>query len=204
MPCACILLNSKLHCCFCTFFYVDWQWRKQMLKNKENTGNEKNFRIRNSWKRWEKSKKPIKTFNLERVWWTRDQRKVLIEQLQSESGCVSTDMNTDGTVSLMIVPMLFPKKEDSLQKRKRHSEDRLAKLGKEKQNLKRKYDSLRKKTVRNSTKKENSSSSTNSKTIKMMRAAGIHPEDALDIKKQLIFCWNDIQENSKSLKREEE
>lgn len=199
-----MLLNSKLHCCFCIFFYVDWQWRKQMLKNKENTGNEKILRIRNSWKRWEKSKKPIKTFNLERVWWTRDQRNVLIEQLQGESGCVSTDMNTDGTVSLIIEPMLFSKKEGSLQKRKRHSEDRLAKLGKEKQKLKQKYDSLRKKTVRNSTKKENSSSSTNSKAIKMMRGAGIQPEDAPDIKKQLIFCWNDIQGNWKSLKREEE
>ena len=113
---------------------------------------------------------------------------MLTEQLQGESGCVSTDMNTDGTVSLIIEPMLFPKKEDSLQKRKRHSEDRLAKLRKEKQKLKQKYDSLRKKTVRNSTKKENSSSSTNRKTIKMMTAVGIHPEDAPDIKKQLIFC----------------
>ena len=113
---------------------------------------------------------------------------MLTEQFQGESGFVSTDMNTDGTVSLIIEPMLFPKKEDSLQKRKRHSEDRLAKLGKEKQKLKQKYDSLWKKTVRNSTKKENSSSSTNRKTIKMMTAAGIHPEDAPDIKKQLIFC----------------
>ena len=48
-------------------------------------------------------------------------------------------------------------------------------------NLKQKCNSLRKKIARRSRKKENPSTP-NSKTTKMMRAAGTLPEDAPDIK----------------------
>ena len=71
-----------------------------------------------------------------------------------------------------------------------------------KKKLKQKCNSLRKKIARRSRKKENSSTP-NSKTINMMRAAGILPEDAPDIKKQLLFAETisrEIQEAGKEKK----
>ena len=73
---------------------------------------------------------------------------------------------------------------------------------KKKQKLKQKCNSLRKKIARRSRKKENSSIP-NSKTTNMMRAAGILPKDAPDIKKQLLFAEtisSEIQEAGKEKK----
>ena len=77
-----------------------------------------------------------------------------------------------------------------------------AKLENERKKLNEKCNSLRKKIARKSRKKENSSTP-NSKTTNMMRAAGILPEDAPDIKKTTTFPRNDIQRNTRSRKREE-
>ena len=68
--------------------------------------------------------------------------------------------------------------------------------------LKQKCNSLRKKIGWRSRKKKNLSAP-NSKTLNMMRAAGILPENAPDIKKQLLFAETisrEIQEAGKENK----
>ena len=119
---------------------------------------------------------------------------------------MSNDPDTDGTISPMIVSIPFPKRGEASRKRKRQSDDRfykkIAKLENERKKLKQKCNSLRKKIARRSRKKENSSTP-NSKTTNMMRAAGILPEDAPDIKKQLLFAETisrEIQEAGKEKK----
>ena len=116
---------------------------------------------------------------------------------------MSNDADTDGTISPMIASIPFPKRGEASQKRKRRNDGRfykkIAKLENERKKLKRKCNSLRKKIARRSRKKENSSKP-NSKTTNMMRAAGILPEDASDIKKQLLFAETisrEIQEAGK-------
>ena len=82
------------------------------------------------------------------------------------------------------------------------STKKIAKLENERRKLKQKCNSLRKKIARRSRKKENSST-LNRKTTNMMRAAGILPEDAPDIKKQLLFAETisrEIQEAGKEKK----
>ena len=96
--------------------------------------------------------------------------------------------------------MQFSKK--SSRKRKRCSDDRLykkiAKLEKKKQKLKYECDLLRKKNVRNSTRRENSSTTPKNKTVKKMSAAGIHSEDTPDIKKQFLFTERISKKNEKA------
>ena len=96
--------------------------------------------------------------------------------------------------------MQFSKK--SSRKRKRCSDDRLyektAKLEKKKQKLKYECDLLRKKNVRNSTRRENSSTTPKNKTVKKMSAVDIHPEDTSDIKKQFLFTERISKENEKA------
>ena len=96
--------------------------------------------------------------------------------------------------------MQFSKK--SSRKRKRCSDDRLyekiAKLEKKKQKLKYECDLLRKKNVRNSTRRENSSTTPKNKIVKKMSAAGIRSEDTSDIKKQFLFTERISKENEKA------
>ena len=92
------------------------------------------------------------------------------------------------------------------------SDDRLhkkiAKLKKEKQQLSRKCDSLRKKLTRSSsTVKINSPLTPKRKTMKMMKNAGINPCNVSEIQKQLLFAEiisKEIQEalNQKKNKKE--
>ena len=145
----------------------------------------------------------------ERVRRSRNQKKILLENLRNENSyasstdTVSNDADTDGTISPMIASIPFPKRGEASEKRKRRNDGRfykkIAKLENERKKLKRKCNSLRKKIARRSRKKENSSTP-NSKTTNMMRAAGILPEDASDIKKQLLFAETisrEIQEAGK-------
>ena len=123
----------------------------------------------------------------ERVQRSRTQKKALIEKIREENeSCASSD--TNGTFTPMMVSLQFPKRGEASRKRKRCSDDRLykkiAKLEKEKHNLKRKCDSLRKRVTRNSsTGKMNYPLTPKRKTIKMMRAAGINPGNAPEIQK---------------------
>ena len=92
------------------------------------------------------------------------------------------------------------------------SDDRLhkkiAKLKKEKQQLSRKCDSLRKKLTRSSsTVKINSSLTPERKTMKMMKNAGINPYNASEIQKQLLDAETiskEIQEVLNEKEREKE
>ena len=86
--------------------------------------------------------------------------------------------------------------------------DCIKKLKKEKQQLSRKCDSLRKKITRSSsTVKINSPLTPKRKTMKMMKNAGINPCNASEIQKQLLFAETiskEIQEavNEKKNKKE--
>ena len=127
----------------------------------------------------------------ERVQRSRAQKKALIEKIRENESCASSD--TNGTFTPMIVSLQFPKRGEASRKRKRRSNDRLykkiAKLEKEKHNLKRKCDSLRKRFTRNSsTGKMNYPLTPKRKTIKMMKTAGINPGNAPEIQKQLLFA----------------
>ena len=162
------------------------------------------------------SKKELKERRIdvkERVRRSRDQKKILLENLRNENSyasstdTMSNDADTDGTISPMIVSIPFPKRGEASRKRKRRSDDKfykkIPKLENERKKLKQKCNSLRKKIARRSRKKENSSTP-NSKTTNMMRAAGILPEDAPDIKKQLLFAQTisrEIQEKKKNRKQ---
>ena len=99
--------------------------------------------------------------------------KALIEQI-SIGNKTYRSSDTDGTVSSLIESSHFPKRRNSSGKRKRCSVDRLykniAKLGKEKLQLKRKCDSLKKKIVRNPL--ASSSLTPKRRTLKMTRAVG--------------------------------
>lgn len=126
----------------------------------------------------------------ERVRRSRDRIKTLLEQIRNESGYTtsSTDADTDGTISPMIVAIPFPKKGEASRKRKRQSDDRLhkriRKLENQKKDLKKTCNSLRKQIARSRGKKD----TPNSKTNKIMRTAGINPKDAAEIKKKLLFA----------------
>ena len=94
---------------------------------------------------------------------------------------MSNDADTDGRISPMIVSIPFPKRGEPSRKRGKDRvmtdfTKKIAKLENEK-----KKKNIRKKIARRSRKKENPSTP-NSKTTKMMRAAGTLPEDAPDIK----------------------
>lgn len=132
----------------------------------------------------------------ERVQRSRDRKKaLLLEQMTSESSYASsttTDVNTDGTMSPMVVSIPFPKKGEASRKRKRRSDDRLykkiTKLEKERKKLKTKCESLQKKISRSSRRKENAISTPNTKTNKMLRTAEINSVNAPEIRKQLLFA----------------
>ena len=131
----------------------------------------------------------------ERVQRSRDLKKALLEQIQNEMSYASssTEADTDQTMSPspMFVSIPFPKRREFSRKRKRRSDDglykKIRKLENEKRKLQRKSKSLRRKISRSSKKKENSST-TNSKTNKLMRRAGINSRDALEIQKQLLLA----------------
>ena len=92
----------------------------------------------------------------------------------------------------MMVSLQFPKRGKASRKRKRRSDDRLykkiAKLEKEKHNLKRKCDSLRKRVTRNSSTGKMNYPLTPKRKRKMMKAAGINLGNAPEIQKQLLFA----------------
>ena len=84
----------------------------------------------------------------ERVRRSRAQKKALIEKIHEENKSYAT-VDTDRSFSPMMVSQQFPERDEVSRKRKRRSDDRLHK--KEKQQLSRKCDSLRKKVTRSST-----------------------------------------------------
>ena len=73
---------------------------------------------------------------------SRDRKKTLLEQIRNESSYASstTDGDTDGTLSPMLLAIPFPKRGEASRKRKRRSDNRLykkiRKLENEKKNLK--------------------------------------------------------------------
>ena len=123
----------------------------------------------------------------ERVQRSRAQKKALIERIHEENESF-TSSNTERAYTPMLVSLPFPKRGEA--SRKRRSDDRLykkiAKLEREKNNLKRKCNTLRKRATRNSS--TNSPLTPKRKTIKMMKAAGINPGNAPEIQKQLLFA----------------
>ena len=147
----------------------------------------------------------------ERVRRSRARKKALIEKIFEDNESCAT-AHTDKNFSPMMVSLQFPKRGEASRKRKRRSDDRLhkkiAKLKKEKQQLSRKCDSLRKKLTRSSsTVKINSPLTPKRKTMKMMKNAGINPCNASEIQKQLLFAETiskEIQEavNEKKNKKE--
>ena len=147
----------------------------------------------------------------EKVRRSRAQKKALIEKIREDNESCAT-VDTDRNFSPMMVSLQFPKGGEASRKRKRRSDDRLhekiAKLKKEKQQLSRKCDSLRKKLTRSSsTVKINSPLRPKRKTMKMMKNAGINPCNASHIQKQLLFAETiskEIQEavNEKKNKKE--
>ena len=147
----------------------------------------------------------------ERVRRSRAQKKALIEKIREDNkSCASVD--TYRNFSPMMVSLQFPKRGDPSRKRKRRSDDRLhkkiAKLKKEKQQLSRKCDYLRKKLTRSSsTVKINSPLTPKRKTMKIMKNAGINPCNASKIQKQFLFgetFSNEIQEAVNEKKNKED
>ena len=109
----------------------------------------------------------------ERVRRSQAQKKALIEKIREDNeSCTTVDSNRN--FSPMMVSLQFPKRGEASRKRKRGSDDRshkkIAKLKKEKQQLSRKCDSLRKKLTRSSSAvKINSPLTPKRKTMKMMK-----------------------------------
>ena len=147
----------------------------------------------------------------ERVRRSRAQKKALIEKTHKDNeSCATAD--TDRNFSCMMVSLQFPKRGEASRKRKRRSDDRLhkkiAKLKKEKQQLSRKCDSLRKKLTRSSsTVKINSPLTPKRETMKIMKNTGINSCNASEIQKQLLSAETipkEIQEpvNEKKNKKE--
>ena len=147
----------------------------------------------------------------ERVRRSRAQKKALIEKIREDNESCAT-VDTDRNFSPMMVSLQFPKRGEASRKRKMRSDDRLhkkiAKLKKEKQQLSRKCDSLRKKLTRSSsTVKINSPLTPKRKTMKMMKNAGINPCNASEIQKQRLFAETiskEIQETVNEKKNNKE
>ena len=122
----------------------------------------------------------------ERVRRSRAQKKALIEKIREDNESCAT-VDTDRNFSPMMVSLQFPKRGKVSRKRKKRSDDRLhkkiAKLKKEKQQLSRKCDSLRKKLTRSS-----STVKINSPLTPKRKTAGINPCNASEIQKQLLFA----------------
>ena len=109
----------------------------------------------------------------EKVRRSRAQKKALIEKIREDNESCAT-VDTDRNFSPMMISLQFPKRGKVSRKRKKRSDDRLhkkiAKLKKEKQQLSRKCDSLRKKLTRSSSAvKINSPLTPKRKTMKMMK-----------------------------------
>ena len=109
----------------------------------------------------------------ERVRRSRAQKKALIDKIREDSESCTT-AETDRKFSPMMVSLQFPKRGEASRKRRKRSDARLhkkiAKLKKEKQQLSRKCDSLRKKLTRSSSAvKINSPLTPKRKTMKMMK-----------------------------------
>ena len=141
----------------------------------------------------------------ERVRRSRAQKKALIEKIREDNESCAT-VDTDRKFSPMMVSLQFSKRGEASRKRKRRSDDRLHK--KEKQQLSRKCDSLRKKLTRSSsTVKINSPLTPKRKTMKMMKNAGINPCNASEIQKQRLFAETiskEIQETVNEKKNNKE
>ena len=128
----------------------------------------------------------------ERVRQSQAQKKALIETIREDKeSCLTVD--TDRNFSPMTYLCSSQNEVRLPEKEKRRSDDRLykkiAKLKKERQQLIRKCDSLRKKLTRSSsTVKINFPLTSKRKTMKMMKNAGINPCNASEIQKQLLFA----------------
>ena len=145
----------------------------------------------------------------ERVRRSRARKKALIEKIFEDNESCAT-AHTDKNFSPVMVSLQFPKRGEASRKRKRRSDDRLhkkiAKLRKEKQQLSRKCDSLRKKLTRSSSTAKINYEKLR-KTMKMMKNTGINPYNASQTQKQLLFAETiskEIQEavNEKKNKKE--
>ena len=124
----------------------------------------------------------------ERVRQSQAQKKALIETIREDNeSCLTVD--TDRNFSPMTYLCSSQNQVRLPEKEKRRSDDRLYKLKKERQQLIRKCDSLRKKLTRSSsTVKINSPLTPKRKTMKMMKNAGTNPCNASEIQKQLLFA----------------
>ena len=144
----------------------------------------------------------------ERVRRSRAQKKALIEKIREENeSCAKVD--TDRNFSPMMVSLQFPKRGEASRKRKRRSDYRLhkkiPKLKKEKRQLSRKCDSLRKKLTRSSsTVKINSPLTPKRKTMKMMKNAGINPCNTSEIQKQRLFSETILKEIQEAVSEKKE
>ena len=143
----------------------------------------------------------------ERVRRSRAQKKALIEKIREENeSCAKVD--TDRNFSPMMVSLQFPKRGEASRKRKRRSDYRLhkkiPKLKKEKQQLSRKCDSLRKKLTRSSSVKINSLLTPKRKTMKMMKNAGINPCNTSEIQKQRLFSETILKEIQEAVSEKKE
>ena len=147
----------------------------------------------------------------ERVRQSQAQKKALIETIREDKeSCLAVD--TDRNFSPMTYLCSSQNEVRLPEKEKRRSDDRLykkiAKLKKERQQLIRKCDSLRKKLTRSSsTVKINSPLTPKRKTMKMMKNAGINPCNASEIQKQRLFAETiskEIQETVNEKKNNKE
>ena len=140
----------------------------------------------------------------ERVRQSQAQKKALIETIREDNeSCLTVD--TDRIFSPMTYLCSSQNEVRLPEKEKRRSDDRLYKLKKERQQLIRKCDSLRKKLTRSSsTVKINSPLTPKRKTMKMMKNTGINPCNTSEIRKQRLFSETILKEIQEAVNEKKE